>query len=98
MRNAGGVSRFAAWAILVLLVLAPLTLLLTVNKASRPAWIVWAIASLCAALKAAPLTTLILPEYHSPTPAVAFALLAIVNMALSVCLVLVPTTWLTAFR
>jgi hypothetical protein len=73
-------------------------LLLTVNKSSRVAWLVWTIASLCVALNAAPLTTLILPEYHSPTPAIAFAMLAIANVVLCLCLALVPTAWLSAFR
>jgi hypothetical protein len=72
-------------------------LLLTVHKASL-AWLVWTFASLCVALNAAPLTTLILPEYHSPTPAAAIAMLALVNMALSLYLALVPTAWLSAFH
>jgi len=94
----GGAGRLAAWAILAFLLLAPPTLLLTVHEAGRAEWIVWAIVSLCIAMNAAPLTTLILPEYHSPTPAVAFAMLAIVNAALCLFLTLVPTSWLSGFQ
>lgn len=97
MGNTGRVSQLAAWAILVLLILVPSTVLLTARKASL-AWLVWTIVSLWVALDAVQLTTLAFPERHSPTRAVAITMLAAVNMALSLALALLPTAWISTFR
>jgi hypothetical protein len=93
MRNTGRVNQLAAWAILVLLVLVPPTVLLTVRKASL-AWLVWTIVSLWVALNAVHFTTLAFPERHSPTRALIVIMIAVANMALSLGLAVLPTAWI----
>jgi hypothetical protein len=97
MRKTGRVSQVAAWSILVLLVLVPCTGLLTIRKASF-VWFAWAIVSLCVALNAVRLATLVYPESHSPRRAVAIALLALANVALSLVLALMPSAWISALH
>jgi hypothetical protein len=97
MQNTGRASQLATWAILVLFVLVPPTVLLTARKASL-AWLVWTIISLWVALDAVQLTTLAFPERHSPTRAIAVTMLAVVNMALSLALALLPPAWINSLR
>ncbi|MGB9104399.1 MAG: hypothetical protein WCC59_06565 [Terriglobales bacterium] len=97
MRNTGRVSQLAAWAILVLFILVPPTVLLTARKASF-AWLVWTVVSLWVALNTVQFTTMAFPERHSPRRALAITMLAAVNMALSLGLALLPTAWISAFR
>jgi asparagine N-glycosylation enzyme membrane subunit Stt3 len=95
MRSTGLVQHLAARAILVLLILVPFTVLLTARKTSL-AWLVWTVVSLWALMDAVRLTTLAFPERHSPTRAIAVAILAAVNMALSLGLALSPSAWISA--
>jgi hypothetical protein len=97
MRNTHRVSRLAAKALLVLFILVPATALLIVRKTSL-AWLAWTVLSLWAALNAVQLTTLVSPERPSPKRAIAIAMLALTNMALSLALALVPSAWLNDFR
>lgn len=102
MRNAAQLSQLAAWAILVLLVLAPLllvpsTVLLTARKASL-AWVAWAVVSLLVALNPVRFTMLAFPERHSPQRALAISLLAVVNVVLCLGMALVPTGWMSPIR
>jgi hypothetical protein len=97
MRNTGRASRLAVWAILVLFILVPPTALLTARKASL-AWLVWTILSLWVVLNAVQFTTLVFPERHSPSRALVVIMIAVVNMALSLALALLPTAWLSDFR
>ena len=97
MRNTGRVSQLAAWAILVLLVLVPATALLTARKASL-AWLVWTVVSLWATLNGVQLTTLVFPERHSPKRALVVIMIAVVNMARSLGLALLPAAWMSPLR
>ena len=97
MRNTGRVRQLAAWAILVLFILVPATALLTARKAN-PAWLVWAIVLLWVALNAVQFTTLAFPERHAPTRDLIVIMIAVVSMALSLCLALMPTDWISALR
>jgi hypothetical protein len=97
MRKTGRVSQLAARALLVLFILVPSTALLT-ERAASLAWLVWSVVSLWVALNAVQFTTLAFPERHSPNRAIAIALLAAANMALSLALALFPTFWISAFR
>ena len=96
MPNTDRVSQLAACALLVLLILVPSTMLLT-RKASL-AWLAWTIVSFWAALDAVRLTILAFPERHTPGRALSVAMLAGVNMALSLGLALLPTAWISALR
>jgi hypothetical protein len=97
MRNTGRAGQLGAWAILVLLIVVPSTVLLTVRKASL-AWLVWAVISLWASMDSVQLTTRAFPEGHSPARAVAITILAAANAALSLGLALLPTTLDNLFR
>ena len=97
MRKTGRVSQLAAWAILVLFVLVPPAGLLTARKASL-AWLVWTVVSLWVVLNAVRFTTLAFPERHSPTRALVVIMIAVVNMALSLGLAVLPTAWINSLR
>ena len=97
MRNTGRASRLAARAILVLFILVPPAGLLTARKASL-AWLAWTIVSLWVALNVVKFTKLVFPERHSPARALVVVMIAVVNMALSLGLALLPTAWINSLR
>jgi len=97
MPKTSRVSQLAVWSLLVLLFLVPCTGLLTIRKANL-AWFAWTIVSLCVALNSVQLMTLIIPERHSPRLAVVIAMLALISMALSIVLALMPSAWIAALH
>ena len=97
MRKKGRLSRLAARAILVLFILVPPAGLLTARKASL-AWLAWTIVSLWVGLNVVKFTTLAFPERHSPTRALVVVMIAVVNVAFSLGLALLPSDWISALH
>lgn len=81
---------FAAWGLIVLLILVPVWVLATPSSGNL-VWLAWAVVSIWAALDAVRITIRAFPSSHTPTLVAALTLLGLLNFALALYVVINPT-------